>query len=66
MIDTWLCADDVDLLTAWCAAQDNVLGPVMKGGMAYACVRSEQELVFPAAFITLTPLDGRAILGDWA
>ena len=66
MIDTWLCTTDTDLLAAWCAAQDNVLGPVTAGGMAYACIRSDQELSLPAAFIQLMPLEGRAILGDWA
>ena len=66
MIDTWLCAADRDLLLTWCAAQENVLGPIFAGGMTYACIRSNQPLTLPAAFIELTPAEGRAVLGDWA
>jgi hypothetical protein len=66
MIDLWLFATDAELLAAWCAAQDNVLGPKVIRGLSYACVRLDHEPTLPAAFMQLTPTEGRAVLGDWA
>lgn len=66
MKDFWLRSSDPVALADWCDGFANVLGPVLAAGYAYACVRSDDDLIVPEIFTTLTPQEGKAILGDWA
>jgi hypothetical protein len=72
MIDSYLASDDETALRTYCAFFVNVIGPEPgredAGDPAhwYACIRAPFAVPLTQGIVSVSEIEGEAVLGSWA